>query len=65
MANVIVHLRSIRIEADPAVVNAFFKGNETAQAQIYMELEEKIKEIMAPEFLGDGLIEDLEVDEDA
>jgi len=64
MANVIVDLRSIRIEIDEYIVTAFHKGDEKAQAQVYFEVEEKIKEILSQNFIGDGLIERLEVDED-
>jgi len=63
MAQVIVTFRDIRIDVAEAEVNAFYKGNEASQALIYKAVQEKLTEMMSPTFIGDGLIDDLEVEE--
>jgi len=63
--DVVVDLRSVRIQVLPADVKAFYAGNEKAQARIYMALNEKLAEMMESKFIGDGLIENIEEEADA
>ena len=63
--DVVVDLRSVRIQMLPEDVKAFYAGDEKAQARVYMTLNEKLGEMMESKFIGDALIENLEVEDDA
>jgi hypothetical protein len=62
--DVVVDLRSVRIQADEADIAGFYDGDVKCQARIYMALEEKLAEMMDAKFVGDGLIENLEVEDE-
>jgi len=62
--DVVVDLRSVRIQVAHADVKGFYGGNEKCQARIYMALEEKLAEMMDHKFIGDGLIENIEVEDE-
>jgi len=60
--NIIVLLRSIRVQAHEAEVNAYYKGNPEATKKINALVKERLLEMLEPTFIGDDLIEDLEVE---
>jgi hypothetical protein len=60
--NVIVDLRSIRIEATEEDVENYYKGNAEAMDKIRTLVREKVEEVNDPAFFGDNLIEGLEIE---
>ena len=62
MANVVVSLQSIRIEAPDYIIHKWHAGDKQAVSEINFIVKKKIKELL-DENIGEVLVEDIEIDE--